>query len=67
MHYFVLILFNAGDVKYGAGKTPDVDAPAGGPAFLGYTGMRDVPEGNTNDLYYFIATYAVPTQGTQKI
>ena len=54
-------------MKSGAGKTPNVDALAGGPAFLGYTGMRDVTEGNADDLRYFIAKYVVPTQGTQKI
>ena len=67
MHYFVLILFNAGDVKSGAGKTFKVDALAGGPAFLGCTGMRDVPEGSADDLHCFIAKYVFPTQGTQKI
>ena len=69
-------LFNAGDVKSGAGKTPNVDAIAGGPAFLGYTGIMVSPrqddatdqgEGNADDLHYFIAKYVVATRGPQKI
>ena len=63
-------------MKSGAGKTPNVDALAGGPAFLGYPGIMVSPrqddatdqgEGNTDDLRYFIAKYFVANQGLQKI
>ena len=63
-------------MKSGAGKTPNVDALVGGPAFLGCTGMMVSPrqddatdqgKGNTDDLHYFITKYVFETRGPQKI